>query len=293
MRRLTDKESFAELVRELGVPHPQTLFVHGVAGLDDLELAAGTQYFLKARNSQKFIARTGVKAYMVSSPEEIRIRVGELSAAALGVVLQEYIPGPPTNHYFVDGFADGKGAILARFARQRLRMHPPHFGNSTFLRSIALADVPDIVQTVDRLIAGCGLRGIFSVELKRDANTGVAKVLEVNARAWWYVHYAAACGVNVCEMTYRAALGEPLPPFDGNYRVGRTCVFVRPDYRAWRDQSGNGHISLTAHVASWFKGEHMIFQRSDPMPFVHRCLEHAKRLFERPKRASVTRSRGR
>ena len=60
---------------------------------------------------------------------------------------------------------------------------------------------------MDRLITGCGLRGIFSVELKRDANSGIAKVLEVNARPWWYVHYATACGVNVCEMTYRAALG--------------------------------------------------------------------------------------
>jgi D-aspartate ligase len=293
LRELNDKESFATLVRRLGVPHPQTHFVHELADLDGLEQTVGMQFFLKARHSQKFIAKTGVKAYMVSSPGEIRMRVGELSAAGLGIVLQEYIPGPPTNHYFVDGFADGKGAILARFARQRLRMHPPNFGNSTYLRSIALADVADIVQTVDRLIVGSGLRGIFSVELKRDASTGIAKVLEVNARPWWYVHYATACGVNVCEMTYHAALGEPLPPFDGKYRVGRTCVFVRPDYRAWRDQRGNGRISLAAHVASWFKGEHMIFQPSDPMPFVHRCLEQAKRLFDRPKRSSVTRSRGR
>ena len=68
--------------------------MHAVSELDGVSLAPGTQFFLKARNSQKFIAKTGVKAYMVSSPEEIRIRVGELSAAGLGVVLQEYIPGP-------------------------------------------------------------------------------------------------------------------------------------------------------------------------------------------------------
>jgi D-aspartate ligase len=172
-------------------------------------------------------------------------------------------------------------------------MHPPYFGNSTYLRSVAQTDVSDVIATVDRLIEISGLRGIFSVELKRDERTGISKVLEVNARAWWYVHYATACGVNVCEMTYRAALGEPLPPFRGSYRVGRTCVFVRPDFRAWRDQGGNGRISLAALVASWFKGEHMIFRLSDPMPFVHRCLDRAKRLFDRPKSGSVNRSRNR
>ena len=141
LRRLT-KETFASLVHQLEIPHPQTLFVHSVSDLDGVSLTPGTQFFLKARNSQKFIAKTGVKAYMVASPEQIRIRVGELSVAGLGVVLQEYIPGPPTNHYFVDGFTDGNGAILARFARQRLRMYPPHFGNSTFLRSVALPTSP-------------------------------------------------------------------------------------------------------------------------------------------------------
>jgi len=270
LRQLNDKESFAGLVRRLQIPHPQTLFVHTESDLDGVELAPGTQFFLKARNSQKFIAKTGVKAYMVSSPEEIRRRVAELSAAGLGVVLQEYIPGPPTNHYFVDGFADGGGRILARFARQRQRMHPPHFGNSTFLRSVALADVADIVETVDRLIAGSGLRGIFSVELKRDANTGIAKVLEVNARPWWYVHYATACGVNVCEMTYRAALGEAIPAHDGNYRVGRTCVYVRPDLRACRDLRREGKLLLLSCVPQWLGGEHMIFSAVDPKPLLYR-----------------------
>jgi D-aspartate ligase len=275
LQRLTDKEKFAGLVQEYGIPHPQTLFVHDVSGLDGLELAPGAQFFLKARNSQQFIARTGVKAYMISSLDEARRRVSELSAAGLGVVLQEYVPGPPTNHYFVDGFADADGNVRAQFARQRLRMHPPHFGNSTYLRSVALSEVRDIVETVDRLIKVCGLRGIFSVELKRDQRTGVAKVLEVNARPWWYVHYATACGVNVCEMTYRAALGEPLPEFDGSYRVGRTCVYVRPDYRACRDLRREGEISLPGCIKSWLTGEHMILSLADPMPFVHRLIDQA------------------
>lgn len=281
LKTLTDKERFGALVREHGIPHPQTLFVHAPDDLDRHALAPDTQFFLKARNSQQFIARTGVKAYMVASVDEARRKVAELAAAGLGVVLQEYVPGPPTNHYFVDGFADADARVVARFARQRLRMHPSHFGNSTYLRSIALADVPDIVETVDRLIRAAGLRGIFSVELKRDARTGVAKVLEVNARPWWYVHFATACGVNVCEMAYRAALGQPLPAAGGDYVVGRSCVYVRPDFRACRDLRRAGQLSLASCIGSWLGGEHMVFSPSDPMPFLHRCLDQVISAFSR------------
>lgn len=281
LRRLNDKERFGELVRENGIPHPRTVFVHGVADLDGHDFAPDTQFFLKARNSQTFIAKTGVKAYMVETVAEARRRVEELTAAGLGVVLQEYIPGPPTNHYFVDGFADADSRVIARFARQRLRMYPPNFGNSTYLRSVALSDVPDLVETVDRLIRVAGVRGIFSVELKRDAKSGVGKVIEVNARPWWYVHYATACGVNVVEMTYRAALGAPLPPFDGRYRVGRSCVYVRPDFRAARELRRQGKLSLASAVLSWIGGEHMIFSASDPMPFIRRCVEQSRAAFRR------------
>jgi predicted ATP-grasp superfamily ATP-dependent carboligase len=210
--------------------------------------------------------------------------VEELTAAGLGVVLQEYIPGPPTNHYFVDGFAAEGGAVLARFARQRLRMYPPNFGNSTYLRSVALADVADIASTVDRLVRAAGIRGIFSVELKRDVRTSVAKVIEVNARPWWYVHYATSCGVNVVEMTYRAALGGAVAAHDGTYRVGRTCVYVRPDFRACRDLRREGKLSLVSAALSWVGGEHMIFSRSDPMPFIYRCADQVRATL-RPKGA--------
>jgi predicted ATP-grasp superfamily ATP-dependent carboligase len=286
LRRLTDKEQFGTLVRENDIPHPRTFFVHAPEDLDRHDLASDTQFFLKARNSQQFIARTGVKAYMVASLDEARRKVTELTAVGLGVVLQEYVPGPATNHYFVDGFADGEGNVVARFARQRLRMHPPHFGNSTFLRSIALAEAADIVATVDRLIKASGLRGIFSVELKRDAKSGTAKVLEVNARPWWYVHFATACGVNVCEMAYRMAIGQSPRVYDGSYHVGRSCAYVRPDFRACRELRRDGTLSLAACIGPWLRSEHMIFSASDPMPFIHRVLAEARstvhRLWTKP-----------
>src|SRR5438046_2545616 len=81
-------------------------------------------------------------------------------------VLQEDVPGPVTSHYFVDGFVDRDGRVLARFARRRLRMWPPYFGNNSYIVSIPLADVEDAVTMLERLLAGLRYRGIFSAEFK-------------------------------------------------------------------------------------------------------------------------------
>jgi predicted ATP-grasp superfamily ATP-dependent carboligase len=267
---LADKEAFADLARAHGIPHPLTVRVGSAADLADLPVSPGAEFFLKARDSQAFTVKLGVKAYHVSSVNEARQRVAEAAQAGLGVVLQEYIPGPATNHYFLDGFVDRTGAVRARFARQRLRMNPPLFGNSTYMRSIALADAADIVATVDRVIAASGLRGIFSVELKRDARDGVAKVLDVNARPWWYIEFATQCGVNVCELAYRDALGMPLPAQPA-YTVGRTCVFPVFDYAGCVRLHRAGELSLGDWMRSWLQADQPIFSWRDPLPAVFRA----------------------
>jgi predicted ATP-grasp superfamily ATP-dependent carboligase len=134
---------------------------------------------------------------------------------------------------------------------------------------------------VDRLIKASGLRGIFSVELKRDAKSGTAKVLEVNARPWWYVHFATACGVNVCEMAYRMAIGQSPRVYDGSYAVGRSCAYVRPDFRACRELRREGKLSLFSCIGPWLWSEHMIFSAADPMPFVNRFVAEAQSTMRR------------
>ena len=56
-----------------------------------------------------------------------------MQQAGIGVPAQEYIPGPPDQSYFVDGFADCTGEIRALFSRRRVRMFPADHGNSTFM----------------------------------------------------------------------------------------------------------------------------------------------------------------
>ena len=102
-------------------------------------------WFVKPRDSQAFVQRFGVKGFRLTGRDDAETRLAAAAEAGLAVLLQEYVPGPPDTHYFVDGYVALDGRPLAFFARRRLRMYPPDFGNSTYHVSVPLDEVGDAV----------------------------------------------------------------------------------------------------------------------------------------------------
>jgi D-aspartate ligase len=275
-----DKGRFGELLRDTGVPHPRTEPVAEPAGLAALPDSAFADAFLKPRDSQRFFQRYGTKAFRVAGRADAEERLREIGAAGLATILQEYIPGPAHHHVFVDGFLDRDGRLCATFARRRLRMYPPDFGNSSYMVSVPQEEVAGAIATVRRLMEQVRYRGIFSAEFKYDARDGLFKILEVNARPWWYVEFTARCGVDVCTMAYRDALALQVEPTEP-YRVGRTCVFPYYDLSACRELRRSGRLSLGAWARSWLTAEQPVFRWSDPLPAVIETLKGLVRLLRR------------
>lgn len=270
LERLTDKGTLGALLAAEGLPHPDTWLVHGPADLDPVPPAAWAHAFLKPRDSFGFFATHGVKAVRVSSREQAE-RFLATFGAAQPMVLQAYIPGSAAEHCFVDGFVDRQGRMAGLMARRRLRMFPLDFGNSTYLRSVALSEVGDAVASVERLVAVAGYRGPFSVELKRDPRDAVHKILEINVRPWWYVEFAARCGVNVPLLMVEDALGRSLPPA-GPFRTGRTLVYPYYDVSACLELRRRGELTLGAWLGSWLRAENPIASWGDPLPGVVRFV---------------------
>jgi len=205
-----DKADFAALVEREGVPHPRTIVSDDAAALSKWSSESSSSFFLKPTDSQKFTRRFGFKAMRVDDPSEIEGKLAEAAREGIELVLQEYVPGPTTSHHFVDGYAALDERVVARLGRRRVRMYPPDFGNSTCHVTIPFAQVAEAADELERLFASVGYRGIYSAEYKRDERDGALKLLEVNVRPWWYVEFAALCGVDVCHLAYREALGLPI-----------------------------------------------------------------------------------
>jgi len=262
-----DKSRFREFLMREQIPHPRTVVLNGendLASLDDKYFEGA---FLKPTNSQSFFWLYEVKAFRVASKSDALQRYRDIRHNGLSAVLQEYIPGPPTNHYFVDGFVDRHGSACVHFARQRLRMYPRDFGNSTYMVSIKPERVARAISDLDRVLARTNYRGIFSAEFKLDPRDGQFKLLEINTRPWWYVDFAVSSGADVCLMAYRDALDEEVAPVV-SYPAGRTCVYPYWDFNACRELHRSGQLTLTSWARSWLTSRQPVWAWDDPLPHV-------------------------
>ena len=261
---LTDKWRFAQLLERFDIPRPRTQLISS----PDQCLALPDSFFagaiLKPLSSVDFAFRHGVKGYLIENRREAAALTEQLE---LPIMLQEFIPGPPHSGYFLDGFRDRTGCITGLFGRRRLRMYPQRLGNSTLIESIPLRDLSNAILPLEYLLERISYRGIFSAEFKFDERDRAFKLIEINARPWWYVEFAARCGVDVCSMAYQDALGLAVSTI-GHYEVGRRSVFAVNDLRAWRQQLGKPR-SLWSFLKTWVGCDSAPFHWNDPLPALH------------------------
>jgi D-aspartate ligase len=264
IERLLDKGAFAHTLETFDIDHPRTFEVRSaedLAQIDDDELAS---FFLKPRDSQRFAGQFGQKAFAMSQRAVAAEQLRRALAGGHEMLLQEWIPGPPRNHVFLDGFIDRHGRVLGLLARRRIRMHPARFGNSTDTVTIPLSEVADAADSIHRLLTTIGYRGLFDAEFKRDEATGRHKLIEVNARPWWQIELARAAGMDLVRMAYLDALGADVDPASG-YRIGRRWVHTFPDLRA-RWKKPDRLRSDPGPREGWFAARHAVLQWSDLRP---------------------------
>jgi predicted ATP-grasp superfamily ATP-dependent carboligase len=280
---LLDKSRFADAVARLDVPHPRTVRLDSEEDLAALADPALRGAFLKPRDSQAFSRRYGVKAFRFETRAEAARLFRDARAAGLELVLQDYIPGPPTRHYFVDGFIDRTGALRACFVMHRLRMFPPDFGDGSYGVSVPADEARPAVEIVRRFLGDLRYRGLFDAEFKYDERDGLFKLLEINCRPYRYVGFAAACGVDLVTMLYRDALGLPVESVTG-YATGRGYFYPYTDlFGGWRAVRG-GALTPWAWARSWLDGYQPLFSLTDPVPAAAAALELAGRALDRRRR---------
>jgi D-aspartate ligase len=274
---LVDKWLFAQMLQREKLPHPTTMPLHS---LEEMRALPDSRYegaFLKPLGSLEFGRKHKVKAFLIQG------KTDGLAVMAAGgdfpIMLQDYIPGPPTNHYFIDGFVDRERRISALFARRRLRMFPPLLGNSTLMETVPIEQVRGAVDSIERMWAALPYRGIFSTEFKFDDRDGLFKIIEVNARPWWFIEFATRCSVDVCRLAYQDALEEPIEPIK-SYPIGRRCVYLPNDIHVYRhDPESAG--PLLRWLRSWIGADGALSARDDPGPAIALLWEALTRYFKK------------
>jgi D-aspartate ligase len=253
---MTNKWRFADLLDRRHIPHPKTQLLRSARELALLSPSELENSILKPVSSVDFARRYGSKGFLVRSREEA---IARMAGVEYPIMLQEFIPGPSTAGYFVDGFVDARGSMRARFVRQRLRMYPPKLGNSTLMISVSPEHMRPVFDDLNLLFATTGYRGIVNAEFKFDQR-------------------------DVCSMTYRDALGLSVETVE-SYIEGRRCVMLANDFLAWRHEGG-GVRSLTSWARPWLGAESALLHWNDPRPGIAYGLRLLKKWVGRSSRES-------
>lgn len=266
---LQDKQRFGQFLLAAGLPHPRTFTLNSQADVSAVPFDELDRVFVKPMDSQHFNNALGKKGIWARDRGELSRVWDELHTMGLGVIAQEYVPGTAADHYFIDGFRDRFGNITGTMARRRLRIYPPDFGNSSYCETVTPSDVSGAYDTLRELLARLNYRGIFSAEFKRDARNGVFRILEVNTRAWWYVEFAARCGVNVCAMAYDDALERPVTRTVPVTRIGVGCVNWINDAKSVFSPDGRRGASWLLILTQWLRTTFHVLRSNDLGPWLH------------------------
>jgi predicted ATP-grasp superfamily ATP-dependent carboligase len=272
-RAICDKEYMLTVAREVGLAAPAQLRLErpgdaASADLGDLRFPV----VLKPTRSVRS-GRINSVAY-AADLSALRERLAALPESAYPLLVQQRIVGPGTGVFLLRW----DGRVLATFAHERIRETPPSGGASVYSQSID-AD-PDLVAGATRLLERFDWRGVAMIELKRDASTGTAYVMEVNGRLWGSLQLAIDAGVDFPTLLVDAALGRPAahPPA---YRTGVRLRWWWGDvnHLLARLRHSPDRLSLPANAPTrgallrqfiaWRRGDRNETLRvDDPRPFV-------------------------
>lgn len=270
-RALIDKDRFEGFARSRGLPVPRAIAWEELEGWTGPVLAKPK---VKLRYHSSAIYQR-----LFGGAGKARVFPNGAAAAAMPLVrqlrekllFQEYVQGDDRQLWSFHGYADEKGELLAWFVGHKLRTHPALTGCSTFLE---LVHNEDCARVGREIAARIPLRGVFKMDLKRDAASGAWYLLEVNARSNLWHYLGARNGISLPRVTYDYLL-QGKRPGPISYRTRYRWVAMRGDFRAYRELRQRGELS----AAGWLRslGEaplvYDVFAWTDPAPFVRHSLQ--------------------
>jgi predicted ATP-grasp superfamily ATP-dependent carboligase len=218
-----NKDQTLEIARRLGIGIPRGVNVRSVNEVPAALREIGLPAVVKPVESWVWGEHQGTRleCRLVTTPDEARRAVEELTCSGGGTLFQQFLSGRRE----AISFMYAHGEIYARFAQWASRTQPPLGGTSTFRQSIAIpADAGD---QAERLVREIGLEGYSEVEFRRDKE-GKPYLMEINPRLSASVEVAIRAGVDFPYLLYQWAKGDYIDYVKG-YRTGNWMRYLKGD----------------------------------------------------------------
>ena len=266
--RLMDKVPFAEHAVAHDLPIPPTMILRSradaEAAAERLPMPAVIKPGLK---TAAWVAATKAKAIPVRDAAELLATWQRASAWTDVLIAQSWVRGGEDLLFSVNSYHDSTGQARVTFVARKLRQWPVDTGTSSLGEEVRDDEVREIAL---RLFGTVPYRGLGYVEIKRDAVTGRALIIEPNiGRPTGRSAIAERGGVELLLSAYRDALGQDLPAaLEQQYR-GVKWIYWRHDLQSAVVRARRGELTPGAWWRS-VRGPRIeaVGSRRDPAPFV-------------------------
>jgi D-aspartate ligase len=205
-----DKRVQYSYCEKLGIPYPETIYIHEKKDLENIELI---QFPILLKPSKREDLRGKVFRNMkVDSLEDLnksKARIEGYLDAGIKFLASEIIPGDENCIYSYVAYRDMNGKILNEWTGKKLAQYPNNFG----VFSSASNEAPeDVLLQGRKLLYGMDIKGIAQPEFKYDFRDNKYKLMEINLRSMMWHRVGNLSGVDLQYSQYLDALGEKVDP---------------------------------------------------------------------------------
>ena len=191
--QLYDKKLLYRLAEKYDIPHPKTIEVESLRGLEheidnfQMPCIVKPQQTVKQNEITEAQIQSFHRTQTFNSKDDALNWANTLLWAGVDmpVVLQEFIPGDAGCLYTLTSYSDKDGNLVAGSIGHKLRQFPPTAGRIT---SGVLKYEEKLKVTAEKFIKTVKFHGVANTEFKYDERDGQYKLMEINARfgAWNY-----------------------------------------------------------------------------------------------------------
>jgi predicted ATP-grasp superfamily ATP-dependent carboligase len=276
-RRVAGKYSLYELCREFGVPSPLAHVPDTLRAARGFAAEAGFPLIAKLTTPW---AGGGLRSTSIlADAAELDEAYAACTAAGVGLMLQEFIPGGPGQDWFFHGYCDGSSVCRPAFTGVKDRSYPAHAGLTCMGRS---APNPRLAAEITALLRRLGYQGILDLDLRYDPRDDQYKLLDFNPRIGAQFRiFRDVAGTDVATACYLDLTGRAVP--ESEQVNDRGFVVENYDPIAALSYWRRGELKLAPWLASVRAADEAAwFARDDLRPFGLMCLRMGWRLATRP-----------
>jgi len=258
------KDTLEKLAVKYQMPIPPSVELNDKELTKKVEEIVGYPCILKPTESTMFVAKFRVKNFILNNKEELLKFKKTIQESNLDGVVQRIIPGFDDHMYTYDAYLNKDSEVTHWMTCQKHRQFPINYGASVYTEQRL---VPELHEVSKRFFKEIGYKGFGEIEFKKDANTGLFYMIEINTRTTNLNNLLYKAGINFPLLAYREMVGEKIVPENKIYDTKIHFQYLYEDLLAIREYIRAGQLTRTSIFMSLFrKKAPAIFSLDDLKP---------------------------